>query len=86
MFRNRGYATKIFTKDRIPYYVKSDFATEYPPDGADRRKVESQVRSEHIENLRINCYQETLNGTLNVKSRPGRSISRNVFLGKKGLK
>jgi len=61
-YPNRGYSTKIFTeKDRIPYYVKSDYATEYPQGSNDRRKVESQVRNEHIENLRINCYQETLN-------------------------
>jgi len=61
-YPNRGYATRINTeKDRIPYYVKSDYVQEFPPQSAERRKVEAQVRSEFIENLRINCYQETLN-------------------------
>lgn len=61
-YSNRGYATKIFTStDRIPYYVQSNFAQEYAPESNERRLIEKQVRSEHIENLRVNCYQETLN-------------------------
>jgi len=54
---------------RIPYYVKSDFASEYPPDSSDRKKLEVQVKSEYVENLRINCYQETLNGKISISSK-----------------
>ena len=54
---------KIYTeKDRIPYFVQPGFETNYPKESQERRKVERNVKNDYVENLRNNCYQETLHG------------------------
>jgi len=58
---NRGYTQKIFTEqDRIAYFVQPGFETNYPKGSKERGKIERSVRNDYIENLRNNCYQETL--------------------------
>lgn len=58
---NRGFTMKIYTeKDRIPYFVQPGFETNYPKESQERRKVERNVKNDYVENLRNNCYQETL--------------------------
>ena len=65
LFRNRGYTQKIFTdQDRIAYFVQPGFETNYPKGSKERGKIERSVRNDYIENLRNNCYQETLHGKL----------------------
>ena len=55
---------KIYTeKDRIPYFVQPGFENTYPKDSSERKQVERNVRNDYVENLRNNCYQETLHGT-----------------------
>ena len=42
----------------------ASFETNYPKGSKERGKIERSVRNDYIENLRNNCYQETLHGNL----------------------
>ena len=54
---------KIFTDpDRIPYFVQPGFENSYPKGSNERSKLEREVKSDYMDNLRANCYQETLQG------------------------
>lgn len=61
---NRGYVIKAEVPEQaIPmyYFVKSDFGSSYPRNSQARKDIERQVKHDFTENLRMNCYQETLN-------------------------
>ena len=54
---------KIYTeRDRIPYFVQPGFESSYPKESSERRKIEKNLKNDFVENLRNNCYQETLHG------------------------
>jgi len=61
---NRGYVIKHAIPNENPpvyYWTKSDYVSSYPKGSKVRKDVEKQVRHDFVENLRMNCYQETLN-------------------------
>lgn len=50
------YTEERFTRDlQVPYYVKTDFLTNYRSKIA---QIEHQVEDEYVSHLRMKCYRE----------------------------
>ncbi|EJW86385.1 DnaJ domain-containing protein [Wuchereria bancrofti] len=56
LHRTGKYTEERFTKDlQVPYYVKTDFLTNYRSKIA---QIEHQVEDEYVSHLRMKCYRE----------------------------